>query len=455
MMRRFLAPVLFLLVAFDAVRADIRPTRKSQQPNILFILADDLGYGDLGCYGQTKFQTPNIDRLAAEGMRFTQAYAGNTVCAPSRSALMTGLHSGHGPVRSNTQTPLPEGIPTLARVCRAGGLATAAVGKWALGWAGTTGHPNRQGFDEFRGYLDQRAAHNYYPYSMDRNEGSPPWILVNNQNGQRRDYAPYHLFTVATNVMRKNVYAPWFIYFATTIPHANNERGSNGMEVPTLGDYRDKPWPAPERAKASMISRLDDQVGAFVALLKAQNLETNTIIIFTSDNGPHGEGGVNPAFFNSSGGLRGFKRDLYEGGIRVPFIVRWPGRIRPGTTNTLPVAFWDILPTVADLLGVKSPENLDGLSFAPSLFGNEPVRRHESFYWEFHERGYQKAARMGDWKGVKNGPDRPTEVYNLANDPGESKNVAEEFPEVTAKLEKVMNDEAAPFVEPATNADKP
>lgn len=428
-----------------SARAEFRPHRTAKTPNVVIILADDLGYGDLGCYGQSEIKTPNIDRLAAEGMLFTQAYAGNTVCAPSRCALMTGRHSGHGQVRSNTQAPLAAETPNLPRVFHAAGYVNAAIGKWALGWEGSSGQPNRQGFDEFLGFYDQRHAHTYYPAWLWRNERT--WIWMENANGKHKGYAPDLFMLASTNFIRINEYSPFFLYLASTIPHANNELGTNGMEVPSYSIYKDKPWPLPEKGKAAMITRLDAHVRRVMETLAKHNLDNDTIVIFTSDNGPHAESGVDPAFFHSSGPFRGIKRDLYEGGIRVPFIVRWPGHIRPNSTNALPVAFWDVLPTVAELVGVAAPKGIDGLSFAPSLLGGEPVQKHECFYWESHERGYQRAARCGDWKAVKPKADQPAEIYNLATDPGETHDVAAANPDIAAKMEKYMEEAADPFVE--------
>ncbi len=421
-----------------------KPSRRTTLPNFVFILADDLGYGDLGCYGQEQIRTPNLDRLAAEGMKFTQAYAGNTVCAPSRCTLMTGLHSGHGRVRSNAQVPLAPEDVTIAEVLRAVGYSSAAVGKWALGWEGTSGHPNRQGFADYFGWLDQRHAHDYYPAFLWRNEYR--FRLDGNQDGRRTEYSHVWLNSVSTNYIRLKEDKPFFLYLAPTIPHANNERGTNGMEVPSLGDYARKPWPAPEKAKAAMITYLDTMVGTLLDELKRRKIDEDTLVIFTSDNGPHREGGVDPAFFRSSGPLRGIKRDLTEGGIRVPFLARWPGHIRPGSTNRLPVAFWDVLPTFAEIAGAPTPRGLDGISFAPSLFGRPQTNRHEFLYWEFHERGYQQAVRHGDWKGLRLAPGKPLELYDLANDLGETNNVAASRPEVVARIEEYLAKAAHEFV---------
>jgi arylsulfatase A-like enzyme len=446
MIRNCLLGFALLFAAVATPAADKNPRRTNSLPNIILILADDLGYGDLGSYGQTKIQTPNLDRLAAEGMRFTDAYAGNTVCAPSRCALLTGKHSGHGRVRSNVQVPLAPEDVTIAELLRAAGYHNGVFGKWALGWEGTTGTPNKKGFEEWFGYLDQLHAHDYYPAFLWRNEQQRP--LTGNADGQRSDYAPDWFAKAAFNFVRINEDDPFFLYFSTTIPHAHNELGTNGMQVPSLGIYTKENWPAPEKAKAAMISRLDNFVGALMGELKARKIDQDTLILFTSDNGPHHEGGVDPAFFTSSGPLRGIKRDLYEGGIRVPLLARWPGRIWPGTTNSTPVAFWDLLPTVAELVSLEPPKGLDGLSFAPALFGKELTKTHPYLYWEVHEKGYQQAIRMGQWKGVRLAADQPLELYNLKNDLGEIHNVAQQHEDVVKQLEGYLKEAADPWVQP-------
>ncbi len=425
---------------------DRNPRRTATTPNVVLIVADDLGYGDLGSYGQNDVKTPNLDRLAAEGMRFTQAYAGNTVCAPSRCTLLTGRDSGHGRVRSNVQVPLEPGDFTLGDLAKRSGYRTAAFGKWALGWEGSTGHPNRRGFDEWFGYLDQSHAHEYYPTYLWRNEETRP--LPGNQGAVRRDYAPDWFDRAATNFIRIYEDKPFFLYLASTLPHANNELGTNGMEVPSLGIYRDRPWPPPEKAKAAMISRLDASVGRIMDALRARRIDQDTVVFFTSDNGPHSEGGVHANFLHSSGPLRGIKRDLYEGGLRVPLIVRWPGHIKPGTTSDGPVAFWDVLPTMADLFQTNLPVKTDGLSFATVLQGKEPTASHDHFYWEFHEKGYQRAVRAGDWKAIDLGEGKPFELYNLAEDPAEKRECSADHPEVVARLKELMRTSADSFTQP-------
>jgi len=442
MKTRSLILVAIALVIFTAAA----PAQR--RPNIIFIQADDLGYGDLSCYGQLKFKTPNIDRLAAEGMRFTQYYAGSTVCAPSRGALMTGQHTGHTRIRGNARYPLSPEDLTVAEVLKSARYKTALIGKWGLGEAGTTGVPNRRGFDYFFGYLNQRHAHNYYPTFLWRNEEQVKLRNVvpdedkegagNSTN--RLDYSHDLIAEESLKFIEQNSRSPFFLYLAFTIPHANNEAGKKGMEVPDQGEFASKDWPEQERAKAAMITRMDRDVGRLMALIKKLGIDDNTIVFFTSDNGPHREGGADPDFFDSNGPLRGIKRDLYEGGIRVPMIARWPKRIKAGAKSDQVWAHWDFLPTVAEIAGVKppaNPANIDGVSMLNALLGLRQCG-HEFLYWEFHERGFSQAVRMGDWKAVRNAPDSPLELYDLKNDLGEQNNVAVKHPEVVKKIEDYL-----------------
>lgn len=415
----------------------LNPTYR--KPNIIFILADDLGYGDLGCYGQQFIETPNIDALAEEGIKFTQCYAGSTVCAPSRCALMTGFHMGHAHIRGNRLIPLRPQDITVAEILKEAGYTTAVIGKWGLGEPGTTGVPNLKGFDEWFGYLNQRRAHNYYPEYLWRN--TEKYWIKENMNGKKGVYS-HDLFTEeALKFIRRNRDNPFFLYLAYTIPHANNELGretGNGMEVPSDEPYSDKPWPQVEKNFAAMITRMDRDVGRIVSLLKELDIEDETVIFFSSDNGPHREGGHDPRFFKSSGPLRGIKRDLYEGGIRVPMIVRWPGRIKPGSVSDRVWAFWDFLPTAAQIAGVKPPEGIDGISMLPTLLGGEqPDRRY--LYWEFYERGFDQALRMGDWKGVRHLGGR-MELYNLREDIGEKRDVAPDHPDIVNEISRLMRE---------------
>ena len=420
-------------VAVAGLSAQPAPAR----PNVLFILADDLGYGDLGCYGQEQIATPNLDRLASEGTRFTQAYAGSTVCAPSRCCLMTGFHSGHARIRGNARVPLAPNDLTVAQVFKQAGYRTGIVGKWGLGNPGSTGVPNLQGFDEWFGYLDQQHAHSYYPDHLWENDRE---VILGRNLGVRQEYS-HDLFTTrALDFVDRHKAGPFFLYLAYTIPHANNELGrdtGNGMEVPSDAPYSKKNWPAQERNFAAMVSRLDADVGKMMARLKAAGIDDNTVVFFSSDNGPHREGGHSPDFFRSSGPLRGIKRDLYEGGIRVPMLARWPGQIPAGRVSDQVWAFWDFLPTAAELAGAPRPRPLDGISMVNALLGKEQ-RSHEHLYWEFHEGGFKQGVRMAEWKGVRLGTQRPVELYNLTDDLGEKNNVAAQHPDIVRRIEDVL-----------------
>lgn len=419
--------------ALEALQARIQAKHK---PNIIFILADDLGYGDLGCYGQTKIKTPNIDKLAEDGMRFTQCYAGTTVCAPSRASLMTGLHTGHTRIRGNAAVPLQAEDVTVAEVLKRAGYTNAVVGKWGLGLANSPGTPNRKGFDEWLGYLSQTHAHDYYPTQLYRNNFL--WTLTPNLDSKKGQYSHDLFTTVALNFVRINKYNPFFLYLAYTIPHAHNELKSLGMPVPSDAPYSAENWPQMEKNKAAMITRLDEDVGKLMQKLKELRIDDNTVVFFASDNGPHNEGGVKAEFLHSSGPLRGIKRDMYEGGIRVPMIARWPGKIKKGGVSDQVWAFWDFLPTAAEIAGVKPPENIDGISMLPTLLGQTQTNQHEFLYWEFHEKGSKQAVRMGDWKAIRLEPGKPLELYNLKTDLAETENVAEKNPEVIAKIESYL-----------------
>jgi arylsulfatase A-like enzyme len=442
-MRSVVALTCFHLLAGFVAAADA-----PRKPNIVFILADDLGYGDLGCYGQDKIKTPNIDGLARAGMRFTQCYAGSTVCAPSRCALMTGLHTGHTTIRGNANVPLRPQDRTVAEVLKGAGYATGLVGKWGLGEAGSTGAPNKKGFDYFFGFLNQVHAHNYYPDFLWRNADKVPLegnvqSSVKGVADKRAQYAPDLFAKEALEFVDLNKDRPFFLYLALTTPHANNERKKaqgNGMEVPDAGPYRDRDWPAPEKDKAAMITRMDADVGKLMARFKELKIDDNTVVFFTSDNGPHKEGGNDPKFFHSGGGLRGIKRDLYEGGIRTPMIVRWPGHVRAGAVSDLQWAFWDFLPTCAELVSAKDLTGIDGMSVVPTLLGKGEQPTHPYLYWEFHEGASKQAVRFGDWKAVRLKPSGPVELYDLRADVGEQHNVAAHHPDVVAKATQTFQE---------------
>lgn len=435
-----------LVGALFASLAPVRGAAPPRRPNIIFFMADDLGYGDLGCYGQQRIATPNLDRMAAEGMRFTQCYAGSTVCAPSRCVLMTGLHTGRCRIRGNRDVPLRPEDATVAEALKAVGYRTGIIGKWGLGEAGTEGVPTRKGFDEWFGYLNQRHAHNYYPEYLWRGE-SKVLLPGNAEKGgvshEKGTYAPDLFIEEALGFLDRRRAGPFFLYLAWTQPHANNEAGQalgDGMEVPDYGPYADKPWPQPERGRAAMIHRVDQDVGRILDRLHSLGIDDETVVFFTSDNGPHSEGGSNASYFQSSGPLRGKKRDLYEGGIRVPMIVRWPGRIEAGAVSDYPWGFWDVFPTCAEIAGADAPAGLDGRSILPALLGKElPSERW--MYWEFHEGGFHQAVRYGPWKGVRRlRPDAAIELYDLSKDVGETTDLAADHPDLTAAMRNRMKE---------------
>jgi arylsulfatase A-like enzyme len=428
----------------------------ADKPNLIWIMADDLGYGELGCYGQTVIATPNLDRMAAEGMRFTHFYAGATVCAPSRSVLMTGQHHGHTRVRGNAgsanpaaQALCPEDT-TVARILQLQGYRTSLIGKWGLGDAGRakTGLPRKQGFDDFFGYLNQMHAHNHFPDFLWKNEERVP--LPNRitpvgdvGGGYATDTVQFadDLFAeAALKFVADNKTRPFFLYWCMVIPHANNERTralKNGAHVPSFGSYADKDWPDPDKGHAAMITRLDSYVGRMLNSLREQGLADNTLVIFTSDNGPHNESNHNLSRFEPAGPLSGIKRSLTDGGIRVPFIAWWPGRIAPGKVSDHVGYFGDWMSTAAELSGGKMPSNCDSLSLTPTLFGKPAEQQqHEFLYWEFHERGFKQAALyQGRWKGIRSGgPDATVELYDQQADIAETINVAASHPDIAARI---------------------
>lgn len=429
----------FLGSAAGAV-ASRQLSAQSTRPNVLLILADDLGYGDLGCYGQRDVETPNLDLLAAQGVRFTQGYSGSTVCAPSRCSLMTGKHSGHATIRGNGPERGPEPSEAMIpELFRKAGYRTALFGKWGLGGPLSGSAPWDRGFDRFFGYLSQTHAHNYYPESIW--EDRQPIELRDNWFNQRKQWIP-ELMTRRAEQWLGDAQAnqPFFAFFSSIIPHANNERGAltrNGQDVPHDGKYASKSWPLVEKNFAAGVSYLDEQVGRLIKVLERSGQLDNTLILFSSDNGPHQEGGHHPLFFRSSGPLRGIKRDLYEGGIRVPFLAKWPGVTRPGQVSREVVAFWDLLPTFADLLGQAKPKDVDGISLLPTLKGTGPLAER-TLYWEFHEGGFANAVRRGKWKAVRTGVGRPLELYDLEQDLGETRNVAGDHPEVVQEMEREL-----------------
>jgi arylsulfatase A-like enzyme len=464
---------LFLL-ALLALLPVVAPAQSVRPPNIVFILADDLGYGDLGSYGQKKIATPHLDRLAAEGIRFTQFYAGSTVCAPSRSVLMTGRHMGHTTVRGNAgargliaQTLAPTDV-TFATVLKNAGYATGLIGKWGLGERDSSGAPWRHGFDYFYGFLNQSHAHNHYPDHLWRYDARDPLadnrvplkndlVPMGNHPGvgyatKRVEYATDLFFDEAEAFVQRSREQPFLLFLSLTVPHANNERSralGDGQEVPDYGDYADTPWKDPLKGQAAMIARMDAGVGKLMDHLRSLGLDDNTVVLFSSDNGAHREGGpdYNPEFFNASGPLRGIKRDLTEGGIRVPFIARWPAVIKPGQVSPHVGYFGDLLVTFAELAGAPVSTVHDGISIVPTLRGRpEDQARHGYLYWEFYERTFRQAVVVeGRWKGIRAQMDDTTfEIYDLENDLGETKNLAAERPDLVRQMIALMTEAHVP-----------
>ncbi len=443
------------------------PNLSQGKPNIIFILADDLGYADLGCYSQQKIKTPHLDRFAAEGMRFTQAYSGSPVCAPSRCVLLTGKHSGHAFVRANRevqpegQIALPGNTPTLARTLKAAGYDTAAIGKWGLGAPGSTGEPNQQGFDYFFGYNCQRQAHNFYPTHLWRN--TEKIMLDGNLGGKSltgKQYAHDLMAEDALQFISRKREKPFFLYLAFTIPHLALQVPDDSLatykdafpEIPYDGKNGYLPHPTPRAAYAAMVSRMDRDIGRLMAQIKKLGLDENTIVFFSSDNGPTVRiGGADSDFFESSGPLRGRKMQLYEGGIRVPFLVRWPGRIPRGAVSDQICAFQDVLPTLAELAGAQPPRDSDGISLVPTLLGMRGQKQHPYLYWEYHEAGGWLAVREGNWKAVRRDvfkrANSPIELYDLNHDLAEQHNVAADHPDVAKRMVARMKKSHIPSVE--------
>lgn len=422
--------------------------------NVVFILADDLGYADIGCYGQTLYKTPNIDALASQGIKFTQHYAGSTVCAPSRASLMTGLHTGHTYIQGNNgnpdgfgQLPLPIGTKTLGHLFQENGYATGCFGKWGLGNAETTGGANKMGFDEFFGFYDQVLAHNSYPEYLFKNKDT---VFLDNQvqylsdtlwhkglgsiSTVKKTYANDLILNEALSFIKKNKEKPFYLYYPTTIPHMNDEADfDNRFEVPKSSQHLAENFTKPEKDYAALVQHLDNHVGQLTNLLDSLGIAENTLVVFTSDNGP-----VDTGKINSNGPLNGIKRDVYEGGIRVPMIVRWPSKIKAGTISNHISAFWDFLPTFSELINGNAPAN-DGISFLPELIG-KPQPEHDFLYWEFEWwNPTLTAIRMGDFKGVQNDPESDWELYNLSVDIREKNNLANQHPELVRKMDSLAN----------------
>lgn len=458
-----------------------------QLPNVIYILADDLGYGELGSYGQQLIRTPHLDRMAQEGVRFTRHYSGAPVCAPARGSLQTGKHTGRAYIRDNyelpeSQLPLPAEEFTVGELMQQAGYQTGFIGKWGLGGNDSEGQPNRQGYDFFYGYLDQKIAHNYYPTHLWRNgererlpgnhEFSPHcglnclgnlWLSDKRRQSlhkryQGQVYAPDLMLEETLQFLRHNQERSFFLVFASLVPHLSLQVPDDSLEE-YLGQFEEQPYRGtegytphgyPQSAYAAMITRLDRDIGRIMAELEKLGIDHNTLLIFSSDNGPTFLDQVDTGMFDSAGGLRGLKASVYEGGIRVPMLARWPGEIAPGTTSDHYSAFWDLLPTLAELSGQSAPSDIDGISFLPTLLGQEQTEQHQEMYWEYHDRGGLQALLFKDaggltmrWKAVRIGahkdPDRPLELYDVVADPGEQNNVAGQYPEQVARAQKIID----------------
>lgn len=430
---------------------------QKQKTNIIFIIADDLGYGDIGVNGQKKIETPNIDRLAKMGVQFKQFYAGTAVCAPSRASLMTGLHTGHTPVRGNKgfkpegQSPLPDSSVTFSMLLKKAGYTTAAFGKWGLGFITTSGDPQRKGFDEFYGYNCQTLAHNYYPDHLWQNHEK---IDLSGNLKYDSAYSADLIHEQAMQFLKADHDKPFLLFLPYTLPHADVFLPHDSVYNYYVKKFNEQPVeikstdreahhfdPYPHAAFAAMVARLDRYTGDIMQAVEEKGIAGNTIIIFTSDNGPHRENGGDPDFFNSNGIYRGIKRDLYEGGIRVPFIAYQPGITKPGTVNNTPFAFWDLFNTFLDIAGTSMSKQTDGFSILPSIKGQQQ-QTHPYLYWEFHESGGRQAVRMGNWKGVRlnvNKEQHPVlELYDLQKDPSEKNNLAAKYPAIVKQIEKIM-----------------
>lgn len=454
--------------------ANARPA--DDRPNIIYIIADDLGYNELGCYGQKTIKTPNIDRIASDGIKFTQHYSGQAVCAPARCSLMTGYHMGHAFVRNNGnpkdrmpaykkdgifpgQIAIPDSTVTIPELLKKKNYATAAYGKWGLGYEESTGDPLKQGFDDFGGFLCQIHAHNHYPKYLWKSGKKIP-MPGNDRTLKGESYSQDYFVDWGLEFIRKNKEKPFFLYLPFAVPHLSIQVPDSDVEKYRKIIQEEKhqhrgylPHPYPRAAYAAMVTHMDKGVGQIMNLVKELGLDNNTIILFSSDNGPayNRLGGSDSVYFDSANGFRGMKGSLYEGGIRIPLIARWPGKIKAGSVTDLQSAFWDILPTFCDLAEVKTPEGIDGISLAPTLLGQtDKQKHHDHLYWEFAAYGGQQAVRMGKWKAIRQdmlkgkNPIIKTELYDLESDPAESVDLADKYPVILKKLEEVMKDARVP-----------
>ena len=444
---------------------------EAARPNIIYIMVDDLGWGDLGSYGQEVIKTPNLDQMAAEGIRMTDHYAGHTVCRPSRLVLWTGKHVGHTGLMGNRPKSLSGNEATVAKLLQKAGYATGGVGKWALGNVeipadiDNPGHPNRNGFDYWFGYMNQGNAHNYYPpYLWENNKQVPLQgnVLMEDPKARKRvskqrvTYSHDQMTDAALDFVRRSAEKPFLLHIHWTIPHANNEGGrvlNDGMEIPDYGIYTDRDWPNPEKGFAAMVSRMDADVGRLLTLLKELKIDERTIMLFTSDNGPHKEGNHDHEFFDSNGTLKGYKRSMHEGGIRVPMIARWPGKIAAGRTSNLPSAFWDFLPTACEIAGVEPPADIDGISYLPTLLGDPGQQRHHDYlYWASQEGETSIGVRMGKWKLIRYRKDKPTgadwRLYDLEVDLPEKQDVAKQQQAIVETMLGFLQRDSLPLQPP-------
>ena len=437
----------FALAAFSSIESLVaQETPAAKRPNLIYIMVDDLGYGDLGCFGQKQILTPNLDRLASEGMKLTSYYAGCTVCRPSRLSLWTGLHTGHTAIDSNASYVFQPEDVTVAELLQQAGYKTGGVGKWAMGGVDSSGHPNLNGFDFWMGYLDQSEAHNYYPTHLWKNREKFPLpgnVIGDYPNGRGRVSSERVAYShdVITNQMLEFVRSchaePFLLHVHWTIPHANNEGGrvlGDGMEVPTYGIYATRDWPDVEKGQAAMIARMDGDVGRLLSLLRELEIDDHTLVIFTSDNGPHSEGGHKHEYFDANGPLRGYKRDLYEGGIRVPTIAWWPEKIAAGSVSDEPLAAYDWLPTACELALIDAPAHIDGISYVPTLMGDKQTS-HDYLFWSYENK---KAIRQGKWKAVVPGKDLPLELYDLESDIGETQDLASQQAQLASEMASLI-----------------
>lgn len=456
MLRILIAGLIFTTFLTPVIAGEKR------KPNIIYILADDLGHAEIGCYGQKKIKTPNLDKMAAQGLRFTQHYAGNAVCAPSRCVLMTGLHSGHAQIRNNSemkpdgQQPIAADTVTIARLLKLAGYVTGMIGKWGLGMHDSTGDPQKQGFDHFFGYYCQRHAHNHYPTFLWRNAEKVP-LDGNPGKATGKQYSHDLFEQEALDFIRKNKDKSFFLYLPFIVSHVALQVPEDSLkeykglwdDPPYKGGKGYQPHDHPRAAYAAMVSRMDRTVGRILDLLRELNLDEDTIVIFSSDNGPthEGVGGSDSIFFLSAGRLRGFKGSLFEGGVRVPMIVRWPGRTQPGRTTDLLSGFQDVLPTLCDIAGAKTPEKLDGFSMLPTILGKGEQKKHDFLYWEFPGYGGQQAVRMGEWKAIRQNMHKGNlqiQLFNLKADEGETTDVAGQNPAMLERALRIMREQHTP-----------